>query len=59
MPLDIFFLSIYKQNKGRINKRGTKKGTTTSDSPQVHMDPTMEHIMMNRMESDTMKHPPC
>lgn len=52
-------LALYKQKKGRTKRRGIKKGTTTRDKPQEHMEPIMAIKMMQRILKLTMKHPPC
>lgn len=48
----------HRQNNGRMNKSGTKKGTTQSESPQVQKDPRSAAPIMITIEKDTMKQPP-
>jgi hypothetical protein len=48
----------YKQNNGRINKSGNKRGTMKRDKPQVQVLPTMAVIMMVKTVKLTIKQPP-
>lgn len=49
---------LYKQNKGRMNKNGSRMGTIRRDDPQVQKLPTIAIIMIVKIEKLMIKHPP-
>jgi hypothetical protein len=50
--------AFYKQKSGRMNSRGSKKGTTTSDNPHVHSELRQAQQIMAKTVAESIKHPP-
>lgn len=49
---------LYKQNKGKTKRRGSKSGTTKRLRPHVQGEPRMAAQIVVKMLNETIKQPP-
>ena len=54
----LMWSSAYRQQNGRTNRRGSRKGKARREVPQVQTEMAAQKQRMQKMQKEIMKQPP-